>query len=496
MKNTKRILSLISANFSKMALVVLLFYGCYPKSKNNLHKQNVRPNIVWIMAENIGPDLGCYGTPAVKTPNLDNMAKEGILYNKAFTTAPVCSPSRAAMMTGAYQISTNTQNLRMNTNRRLPEPYKAITYYLRKAGYYTALGCGYSNKTDINFSPKEGTLSGFDGDDWKYRKPGQPFFAQITLPITHRGNNWYSNSPDVVKYKEMDNPKTPFYYLPAFADSVNPKDVVLPPTIPDHPVIRDDWARYLTQIEKMDVQVGQILQRIKDEGIEDNTIVIFISDNGADIYREEYWLYDGGIHVPMIVRWPGKLKASEVNDDLISTIDISATILEIADVKVPDYMDGVPFIGLNTKKRDYIYAARDRIDGSIDRIRCVRSERYKYIRNFMPEKGYRETKWVMINNPTLNVIQKLYEEGKLTPIQALHMAKTKAPEELYDLSVDPYEFNNLVDAPEYQKTLEKMRVLLNNWIEETGDTGQYPEKREDAKETTWFNFDDAYGNVE
>ncbi|MEQ6119852.1 sulfatase [Reichenbachiella sp. MALMAid0571] len=478
---------MIKIYISYIALIALIFQSCSQEEDKS------RPNIVWIMAENIGTDLGCYGDPAVKTPNLDKLANEGVLYNQMFTTAPVCSTSRTSMMLGVHQIRFNGHNHRTKRNKELPSPFMPITYYLRKAGYYTAVGCGFAGKTDVNFKIPKDKPVGFDGKDWKSRQEGQPFFAQITLPITHRGNHWYADSPDEITYPEQYAPGAPYYFRSEFTHQVSPDSVVLPPYVPDHPVVRDDWARYLTQIEKMDVQVGDILQRLEDEGIAENTVVIFISDNGADHYRGEYWLYDRGIQVPMIVRWPNKLKTGSKSNDLISSVDISATVLDIAGIDVPEHLDGVPFIGQNAKKREYAYASRDRIDDQVDRIRCIRSNDFKYIRNYMPEKGYQETGWILEHNPALKAIKSLYEKDSLSPAQALHMADVKPEEELYDLKNDRYELNNLAASPNYKKTLEKMRLLLNNWIEETGDKGQFREKKEDAAEEKWFSYDKVYG---
>jgi N-sulfoglucosamine sulfohydrolase len=428
------------------------------------------PNIVFILAENISTEIGCYGFPSVKTPNIDKLASEGVLYSKAFTTASVCSPSRAAMMVGAYQIKTNTQHLRMNINRHLSHPYRAFTYYLRQAGYYTALGCGYSEKTDMNFTPKEGEFFGFDGKDWSEREEGQPFFAQITLKITDRGEHWYTEDPQI-----------------------EPNSIKLPPELPEHAVCRDDFARYLSQIQKMDGQVGEILNRLKSEGLIENTIVIWMADNGRDAIRGMDWLYDPGIQVPLIIRWPQKNEEGIVNDDLVCSLDVIATILYAAGIEVPDHMDGNPLFGPHRVKRKYIYAARDRIDEAVDRIRCVRSKRYKYIRNYMPEKGYYEKKYAMDNNPTLQLAKMLFEKGGLTSEQRQHMSLIKPDEELYDLKNDPHEFHNLAKDPKHQKTLATYSKLLDQWIEDTGDAGQYQEKREDALETDWFNYKEVYG---
>jgi arylsulfatase A-like enzyme len=455
-------------------LIIIVIIFCFGLTHCDMPSSNQRddskPNIVFILIENISTEWSCYGDPFVKTPNIDKLAKEGVLYNLAFTTSSVCAPSRAAMMTGAYQIKTNTQNLRMNRERVLPEPYRAITHYLRQAGYFTALGCGYSYKTDINFSPQEGKIFGFDANDWSEREEDQPFFAQITLDITHRGDHWYSEDPQI-----------------------DPNIVVLPPEIPNHEICRDDFARYLTQIQKMDLQVAEILKRLEDEGIEDHTVVIVMGDNGRDLFRGMDYLYDAGIHVPLAIRWPGYLDPGTECNELISSLDIIASILQIAGAEIPAHFDGYPIFGNDAYNREHIFAARDRVDEAVDRIRCVRTKEYKYIRNYMPERGYYYKRWAVENNPSVNIVKDLYAQGKLTPEQQLHMAKIKPDEELFDLKNDPHEFNNVANDPAYQSTVEAMRKLIDQWIKDTGDTGQYREKKEDVLETEWFNYDEVYG---
>ena len=407
-----------------------------------------RPNIVWIMAEDISTELGCYGHPAVKTPNLDRLAGDGIRYTHAFCTAPSCTPSRNAMMTGVYQTKTDTQDQRRR-GITLPKGMKPITHLLREAGYYTSVGCGYSDKTDLNFKAE----ALFDDKDWRTRQQSQPFFAQISLPITHRQSKGWG------------------YVRRQSQHPVSAKEVQLPPYFPDHPVCRKDWAEYLDALEKMDSQVGEILKRLETEGISENTVVIFIGDNGRCHLRAKCWLYDGGIHVPLIIRRPGRLKSGSVNDDMISMIDISATILDIAGVRLPAYLDGHPIIGPRAKKRDHIFSARDLIDEVMDHIRCVRTRQFKYIRNYTPENGYHECKYVQDHRPMLKVIKSLHAEGKLTETQQLLLAKTKPKEELYDLWADQHEVNNLAQSPEHQQTLKKLRILLDEWIADTRDTG-------------------------
>ena len=211
---------------------------------------------------------------------------------------------------------------------------------------------------------------------------------------------------------------------------------------------------YLDAMEFVDAQVGEILRRLEDEGIADNTVVILIGDNGRCHLRGKCWLYDGGIHVPLIIRWPEHVAASTADDGMISMIDVSATILDIAGAGLPDYLDGVPILGPRAQRRDHIFAARDLIDEVMDHIRCVRTDRYKYIRNYTPENGYDECTYVQNNRPMLAVIQELHAQGKLTEAQQLLLADVKPEEELYDLQADPHELNNLADSPEHQETLE------------------------------------------
>jgi len=405
----------------------------------------------------------------VQTPNLDKLAGQGIRFTEAFTTGPVCSASRSAMITGMYQTSIGAHHHRSHRNDgyTLPEPVRLITELFREAGYFTANvktaapGVRGSGKTDFNFQFK----NAFDGSDWNQGKPGQPFFAQLSISMTHRGGHWKNLR------EKLNNP-------------VGPANVKLPPYYPDHPIARDDWATYLNSIQVMDQYVGQILKRLDEEGLTNDTVVIFIGDHGRCHVRGKQWLYDGGIHIPLIVRWPGRLEAGQVCDHLISAIDISATVLKIAGIEPPDYMEGKVFLEPDreslckpARRREYVVAARDRCDETVDRIRCVRTKQYKYIRNFMPERPYtQKNAYKERSYPMLNLMKELHAQGKLTAVQALFMAPRKPDEELYDIQNDPYEVSNLAASPGHQRTLKKMRAILDEWIKETSDMGQFPEK--------------------
>jgi N-sulfoglucosamine sulfohydrolase len=423
-----------------------------------------KPNIIWILSEDISTDLACFGTPVVQTPTLDRLAAEGIRYTHAFTTAPVCSPSRSAMITGMYQTSIGAHNHRSHRddNYRLPAPVKPITDYLRQAGYFTvnaktpAPGVRSPEKTDFNFAVDSPV---FDGTDWSQRKEGQPFFAQITIDETHRGNAWKT----VVKQHEPQ---------------IDPARVVLPPYYPDHPIARADWATYLESIQLMDSYVSKILQRLESEEIANNTIVIFSGDNGRCHIRDKQFLYDGGIHIPLIIRLPGQVKKGQVSDDFVSAIDVSAQILQWAGVALPTHLDGQPFMGASAKRRDHIIAARDRMDETVDKMRCVRDRRFKYIKNYMPEKPYMQpNNYKERQYPMWNLLKELNQQGKLTPAQALFAAPTKPAEELYDIIADPHELTNLAALPKHQKTLQKMQGILSEWITKTNDQGQYKEAK-------------------
>ncbi len=420
------------------------------------------PNILWITTEDMGPELACYGYPLVRTPNIDRLAAEGVRFTQAFTTAPVCSSSRSAFNTGMYQTTIGAHHHRSHRKDgyRLPQGVRLVSERLQERGYFTAnvvteeFGTG---KTDFNFT----VHSPYDGKDWSQRRPGQPFFAHVNLRESHKG--------------------------PAFTEARRQKYLVdrarvpLPPYYPDHPVVRDEFANYLDAVNLADVKVGRILDRLRREGLAENTVIFFFGDNGRCLLRGKQWLYDAGIRVPLIVRWPGNLKPASVIEDPVSAIDIAATTLWLAGVELPPGLHGRPLFGPPARPRDAIFAARDRCDVTVDRIRAVRTRHYKYIRNFMPERPYTQyNQYIETNYPTLGVLKKLHQEGKLDSAQSFFMAQRKPEEELYDLVADPHEVNNLAGSPGYRHILEELRGRLQRWIEETDDQGRFPERPEAA----------------
>jgi N-sulfoglucosamine sulfohydrolase len=425
-------------------LAFVFLAGCTGFQKNTARE---KPNIIWIMMEDWGYDLSCYGSPLIQTPNIDRFASEGMLYRNSFCTAPVCSPSRSAMMTGFYQnfIGANQHRTEGPGWEKKPLPYgiKPITHLLEEAGYYTCLM--ESNKTDCNFITEKPL---FMGKDWDEREPGQPFFAQITFQGTHR--IW------------LRDPERP----------IDEKEVVLPPYYPDHPLARRDWANGLEAAQRVDRQIGRILGRLKEEGLEENTLVFIIGDNGRCMPRGKQFLYDGGIQVPMLARWPGHIKSGQVNDDLVMTIDISVTILEAAGIKTGYELHGKSLFSKEVSKRKYVFAARDKMDDTHDAMRAIRSKNFKLIHNLMPERAYCQyNRYKEANYPVLALLNVMNLKGELTPEQAAFMAPYKPEFELFDLRKDPFEINNLADDPAYAEVKSELLAELNAWREKVHDQG-------------------------
>ncbi|MEM1062469.1 MAG: sulfatase, partial [Planctomycetota bacterium] len=386
--------------------------------------------------EDWGPDLSCYGTPAIETPHVDALAAEGIRYEWAFTTSPVCSTSRSAMMTGFHQNFIGAHQHREVDKQPLPDGIKPIPHLLEEAGYFTVL---MSNKTDCNFVPNRKSEL-FMGGDWSEREPGQPFFARITFHDTHRA--WQR---DAVRPIDAD-------------------DVALPPYYADTPFIRRDWANGLEQMQRVDRKVGQLLRRLEDEGLVDSTLVFFTGDHGRCHIRGKQFLYDGGIRVPLIVRWPGRVPAGRVSDDLVCSLDICATVLAAAGVAAPVPLHGVDLFGDGLGERKYIFAARDKMDSVHDAMRAIRSHDFKLILNLMPERP-----WCQYSNykersyPALAEMNVLNLRGELTPEQAAFFAASKPEVELFDLRKDPFEVHNVADDPAYAAVRDELLVELESW---------------------------------
>ncbi|GAB4145316.1 MAG: sulfatase-like hydrolase/transferase [Planctomycetaceae bacterium] len=420
-----------------------------------------RPNILWITCEDISPHLGCYGDPHAHTPNIDRLARQGKRYTHAFSVAGVCAPTRSCIITGMYPTSIGTHHMRCNAV--LPAKIHCFTRYLRESGYY----CTNNSKTDYNFRHKK---TAWDESSrkahWRNRKDkSQPFFSVFNFTVCHEGKIRASDAA----YKKLTNRLTD-------SQRQDPQKLTLPPYYPDTKIVRKDWARNYELITAMDYQVGDILKQLKEDGLDDSTIVFFFSDHGVGLPRAKRWLYDSGIHVPFIVRWPGTLQPGTVSNRLISFLDLAPTVLSLAKIKIPQHLQGRAFLGDKADKpREYIFAARDRMDERYDICRAVRDHRYKYIRNYEPFKPYAQYMNTPEGGPTMKELRRLKKSGKLNSVQALFMADRKPTEELYDTEKDPHEVHNLVNSPAHQQILKRLRAAHVEWTYRTVDVGLIPE---------------------
>jgi N-sulfoglucosamine sulfohydrolase len=445
-----------------------------------------RPNILWLIGENLAHDLGCYGAKHVHTPHLDRLAAEGVRYTNVFATNPTCAPSRSAFFTGMYQTSTDTHHMRSHRNDdfRLPAGVRPLTHRLRDTGYFTAnlktlagreVGTG---KLDLNFV-NEGPIYHENSSDWSNLPKDRPFFAVV---------NALESEYDIYDRQTWKHARVEWVGEREHVKHARPEKVTPPPYYPDHPLVREEWARYLNSVSGMDRRFGFVLEQLRADGREDDTVIIFFGDNGRLEPRGIHWCYDSGLRVPLIIRWPKNFPAppqcapGAVNDELVSLIDLTATTLAIAGIAPPMLMQGRNLLGRQlTPPRQFVFAARDRIDETEQRIRSVHDRRYHYLRTlstgptFASLNRYKEKCF-----PIYPLMRQLQAEGKLSGPPLDLMNRRGPSEELYDLQTDPHEIRNLVDSsdPAHRDALARLRAALDTWMIETGDRGAVPEPRE------------------
>lgn len=421
-----------------------------------------RPNIVWLSFEDSSPMLGCYGDPHAITPNIDKLAAQGVRYTRAYSVAGVCAPSRSGIITGMYPTTLGSCNMRSSV--KLPSHVRAFPAYLRDAGYY----CTNAAKTDYNFPvPNDAWDEVSARAHWRNRQPGQPFFAVFNQEVTHE-----SRYPRRGAAHEADVPRlTP-------AQRQDPaKLTTLPPYYPDTPEARRDWANVYEGLTQMDYWLADRLREIDEAGLAEDTIVFAWGDHGVGLPRAKRWLYESSTHVPLVVRIPGKFRREgqgqpgSVDSQLVSFLDLAPTVLNLAGVKLPEQFQGRAFLGPSlTAKRQYIHGARDRMDERYDMVRMVRDERYRYIKNYEPEKPYAQ----FMNTPEQGATMKELRRAA-PPAAKQFMAAVKPPEELYDVTQDPHELNNLAGDTKHRGTLARLRAEQERWAWETRDVGLIPE---------------------
>ncbi len=451
-------------------MVILFFSACKKE------KVSERPNILWIQAEDLSPHLGCYGDENVHTPTIDLLAKEGVMFTRAFTNAGVCAPSRAAIITGMHSTFTGTQHMRQAKSvlaipgipnyNAVPQLYvKAFPEYLRAGGYYT---CN-NRKTDYQFGEP---FSVWDECSktahWRNRPEGKPFFANFVFESTHEINVW----PDSTKARFFDE----FYvdtaklvndvkFRPPLDKKyfTHPDSIELPPYYPDTKIIREDIARFYTNISRMDGQVKRLLEQLEEDGLLDNTIIFFMGDHGDCLPRRKRWVLDSGTQIPLIIWWPSDISAG-TREDLVSGIDLAPTVLAMAGIEIPEHIHGKDIFGeLEENPNKYVFAYRDRMDDKYDMIRSVRNNRFRYIQNFDPDVNYTQPITFMYQMPMMQEILRLNNEGNLNETQSYWLFNTKPDEELYLIEADPYEINNIASDPEFHDVLLELRTALETW---------------------------------
>ena len=446
-------------------VLILIFLSYAFSIFNFLSAEQNRPNILWLVVEDQSKHYGFNGEKLVHTPVLDGLAANGVRFTNASVTAPVCSTARSALITGMFQTSIGAHHHRSGRGEvkiHKPDHIKLVPELFKDAGYYTCLGSSgqaagtaslkHKNrlgKSDYNF---EWNPSVFDSAEWSGRKKEQPFFAKICLS-GGKARSQARSSKDIPHIKSAD--------------------VKLPPYYPRHPVVLEDWAAYLDTFSLMDFQVGQIVDRLKKKGEFENTVIFFITDHGVSHARGKQFCYDEGMMIPFFVHAPNRVQAGTVRKEPVLHIDLAATSLFFAGIEIPMYMEARTLFGPNAVKRKFAVSARDRCDETYDRIRAVRTSRYKYIRNGYPQRPQLQPCSYKDNKDIYKAIREWGEKAKLNDLQhSLLLSSTRAEEELYDLKKDPWELQNLAGDSKYNKTLEKMRKTLDQWILETNDKGQ------------------------
>lgn len=438
-----------------------------------------RPNILWLVAEDLSPYIPSFGDSTVQTPTLSRLAAEGVCYDNFYSPSPVCAPSRAALSTGMYPTHIGANHMRTGPwyagnisdeeaaerTKFMPEGIsfyeampqagiKMMSETLRGEGYY----CTNNAKQDYQYRP---TVTAWDGQGknahWRGRADNQPFFAVFNFEVTHESRIWR---------KAQDS---------LWIDST--LAVPVAPYLPDTEVGLRDVRRMYSNIKEMDYQVGEVLKQLEEDGLLENTIVFWYTDHGGPLPRQKRLLYDSGLKVPMIIRFPGKQMAGTRNDDLLSFIDMAPTAHSLAGIKPYEKLDGKAFLGefKVEEKRQYIRAAADRFDAQYDTNRAVRDKRFKYIKYYQTDKpmllpvAYREQMAIM------RELHRLDEAGELTPAQALWFRDTKPTEELFDTAADPHEVNDLAGDPAHKEKLEELRKECERWVNSFEDTGMMPE---------------------
>lgn len=433
-----------------------------------------RQNILWIVVDDMSANFSCYGEETIETPHVDRLAAEGLRFTRAYATSPVCSTFRSAMITGMYQNSIGAHHHRSGRGEhriQLPDGVRPLPEIFQEAGYWTCIGSGLPGfdssgnptetnrlgKTDYNFdwNPKI-----YDSHDWAGRAEGQPFFMQVQL---HGGK---IRGASEAHYQRIEK-----RMAEEFDGPTDPESVELPPYYPRDPVLLRDWATYLDSVRITDEHVGKVVARLEDEGLLENTLIVFFTDHGISHARGKQFLYDEGTHIPLVIRGRS-IAAGKTRTDLVEHIDVAALSLAAAGIEIPEKMEGQNILARSYKPKEAVFAARDRCGEAADRIRSVRTDQFLYIKNFYPERpllmpsNYKDSKLI------LKRLRELHAAGKTGELaRQLLFAPKRPAEELYLYGEDPWQTKNLAEDPQYAEALAEHRDHLESWIERTGDPG-------------------------
>ncbi|MEL6254400.1 MAG: sulfatase [Bacteroidota bacterium] len=459
----------------------------YPAKLEVPSSTDTRPNILLLVAEDMSDRVGAFGDKLAHTPNIDRLAEKGVRYPNTFTTAGVCSPSRAALITGMMQTRIGSHHMRTGSRPEgaytsVPPPeVKAFPELLRKAGYFTF----NTAKQDYQFSgafPGSGPTTIWDEENetnlWRNREAEQPFFGMMNFMETHETGLFspLGSKPHgilhlgIQVFRALSTEKA--------VVQTDPSKIELPPYFPDSDIVRKDIAKHYDNISAMDAIVGDILNKLERDGLAENTIIIWTTDHGDCLPRSKRELYDSGLKVPMIVYLPEKWRnegyqSGGIDSSLVSFIDLAPSILNMAQAPVPDFIEGQNFLSTNSS-RSYILAARDRIDEIPDRQRAIRDKRFKYIRSWHPDQ---EGGHPLAFRDNLDIMRELWnikEEGQLTPDQSLWF-EAPGKERLFDTWNDPFELKDLSQDTAYQNELNRLRVTLDTYLSTHKDWGEIPE---------------------
>ena len=472
--------------YISILLILIIFIGCEIQEK-----KNESLNILWLVAEDLSPFyLNAYGDPRAATPNLDRLAREGVVYTNNFSVSGVCSPSRATLSTGLYPNSFGAQNMRTLNQQPAareagiidyqavpPKEVKMVSEIMRENGYYTTNNA----KEDYQYFKSE--LAWDESSvyaHWRNRPNRNiPFFSIFNFGVCHESGMWNTRENYFDTGDEFPPDRSIKKWWEKYSNSHVPLlvpenlDVEVPPYLPQNEIGENAMKRMYTNIMRMDKGVGRILNQLEEDGLLEKTIIVWYSDHGGPLPRQKRLLYDSGLKVPLIIRYPNKVRAGERDDRLTSFVDFPPTLLSMVGIQPPNYMQGQAFEGSFKAEtpRKFIHGHADRFDESVDMIRAVRNNRFKYLKNFNPERPYYLPLAYRENMEVMQELLRMRDQGELDENQALWFRQTKDVEELFDTENDPHELNNIAKDPAYSDVLTELRLECESWMNQIDDKG-------------------------